>query len=104
MNPNEYALMLKKTHGLDKALMISEGHATVTTQLTTLEDVPAYSDEIEYSMEEYKGKGGAVRSREKIKIDKVTQAKRLKKAAAFWVNVVGVLRREKRKMATTKVA
>lgn len=95
MNTSEYAAGLVKKHNLVNALKIAEQCEALSKALLSAEEVPGVGEEVEVYEESYKTKEGTMQTREKIRIDRTLQAKRLKKSAAFWNNTASILRKAK---------
>lgn len=95
MNPSEYAQSLIKRQKIDGALKIAENCESLSKNLMMAEEVPAVGEEVEVTEESYKDKNGNMQTRERIKVDRVLQNKRLTKSASFWNNVASIVRKAK---------
>jgi len=84
MNPSEYAQSLIKRQKIDAALKIATDCETLSKNLMMAEEVPAVGEEVEIVEESYKDKNGNMQTRERIKVDRVLQNKRLTKSKFYY--------------------
>lgn len=87
MDPVKYAKELVKVHGLEASIKIAKNTADVMNSMAAKTDgVPAYSDEMEFQLDDT--------GHERITVEESVKSKRIKKNAAFWSNVTAYLRNQ----------